>query len=323
MIDGGPRPAAFPLMGRRIWVAGHGGMVGRAVVRRLAQEDCEVVVTPRSALDLSRQADVEDWMAQARPDVVIVAAARVGGIHANSAYPADFIQQNLSISANIIHAAHLCGVRKLLYLGSSCVYPRLAPQPMNEDALLTGPLEATNQWYAIAKIAGIKMCQAYRRQHGRDFITVMPTNLYGPGDNYDPLTSHVPAALIRRFHEAKRDGSSQAMVWGTGRPRREFLYVDDMADACVFALKHWSSEDLLNIGTGHDMSIAHFAEQVAAAVGFGGRIVFDPQRPDGAPRKALDVTRLRRAGWRARTSLEDGLRATYADFLAGGGRLGG
>ncbi|SOD98255.1 GDP-L-fucose synthase family protein [Caenispirillum bisanense] len=319
-VAASPAAVCFPLAGRRIWVTGHTGMVGGALVRRLADLDCHVLTAPRAAVDLTRQAAVEDWMAREHPDVVIVAAAKVGGIHANDSRPAEFIHQNLAIATTVIHAAHVCGVRKLLYLGSSCLYPRLAPQPMTEDALLTGPLEPTNQWYAVAKIAGLKMCQAYRRQYGDDFIAVMPTNLYGPGDTYDHATAHVPAALIRRFHEARLRGDPAVVVWGTGTPRREFLCVDDLADACVFVLERWSSEEPLNVGTGEDVTIATFAAMVAKVVGYDGRIVFDPSRPDGAPRKLLDVSRLGALGWRARTPLESGLRAAYADFLAGGGR---
>lgn len=313
-------PVIFPLNGKRVWVAGHTGMVGGALIRRLRSIDCEVVTASRQALDLTRQADVEDWMADRRPDAIIVAAGRVGGIHANDSYPADFVHDNLMIATNIIHAAHVLSVGKLLYLGSSCVYPRQAPQPMSEDRLLTGALEPTNQWYAVAKIAGIRMCQAYRRQYGRDFISVMPANLYGPGDNYHALNAHVPAALIRRFHEARVRGDAEVTVWGTGTPRREFLYVDDLADACIFALERWSDEGLLNIGTGTDMTISAFADLVASVVGFGGRIVFDTSRPDGAPRRRLDISRMSAAGWRFRTPLREGLKAAYDDFLSGGGR---
>jgi GDP-L-fucose synthase len=252
---------------------------------------------------------------------VFLAAAKVGGIHANDSYPADFISDNLAIALNVIRGAHRNGVRKLLFMGSSCIYPRLAPQPMTEDMLLSGPLEPTNQWYAIAKIAGIKLCQAYRRQHGADFVSVMPTNLYGPGDNYHPDDSHVPAALIRRFHEAKIAGLPSVTVWGTGRPRREFLAVDDLADACVFVMKHYSGDEFVNVGTGEDVTIAEFAQLVAEVVGYGGSLSFDASRPDGTPRKLLDVSKLSALGWRARTPLREGLKIAYADFVAGGGRV--
>jgi GDP-L-fucose synthase len=311
----------FVLKGRRVFVAGHGGMVGAAIVRRLADEDCEIVTAPRRSVDLARQADTERFMQDRKPDVVVVAAAKVGGILANDSFPVDFLADNLAISLNVIAAAHKVGVRKLLFLGSSCVYPREAPQPMREDALLTGPLEPTNQWYAIAKIAGLKLVEAYRRQHGADFVSVMPTNLYGPGDNYHPEHSHVPAALIRRMHEAKLAGASRVTIWGTGKPRREFLFVDDLADACVFVLKSYSDAGFLNVGTGKDLSIAEFARTVAAVVGFTGDFEFDVSRPDGAPQKLLDVSKLEALGWRARTELRAGLAAAYADFRVNGGRL--
>jgi len=308
-------PRSYSLRGKRIWVAGHRGMVGAAICRRLASEDCQVLTAGRDTLDLRRQAEVEDWIARNAPEAVIVAAARVGGIHANATYPTAFLYDNLMIEANIIHAAHEAGVEKLLFLGSSCIYPRLAPQPIPEDALLSGPLEPTNEWYAIAKIAGIKLCQAYRREFGDDFISAMPTNLYGPGDNFHPENSHVPAALIRRFHEAKRAGAPRATVWGTGRPRREFLFVEDLADACVFLLERYSDESHVNVGTGRDVTIAEFAETVRDVVGFRGELVFDPARPDGAPRKLLDVSRLAALGWTARTPLGEGLARTYAWFV--------
>lgn len=308
--------APYSLSGKRVWVAGHGGMVGAAILRRLAREDCELLTVGRDRVDLSRQAETEEWMAASRPQAVFLAAARVGGIHANDAYPADFIYDNLAIESNIVHAAHRIGVEKLLFLGSSCIYPRDAAQPMTESALLTGPLEPTNQWYAIAKIAGIKLCQAYRRQHGCDFISAMPTNLYGPGDNFHPENSHVPAALLRRFHDAKLGGARDVVVWGTGRPRREFLYVEDAADACVHLMRHYSGETHVNVGTGSDVSIAEFAELVRRTVGFEGRIAFDPARPDGAPRKVMDVSALTALGWRAPTALADGLGLYYQWFLA-------
>jgi GDP-L-fucose synthase len=314
-------PILFDLTGKRIYVAGHRGMVGRAIIRRLGQENVGVLTGDRRLLDLTRQDSVENWLSAEKPDVVIVAAAKVGGIAFNSAYPAQFLYDNLAIALNVIHAAYEAGVSKLLFLGSSCIYPRLAPQPLCEDALLTGPLEPTNQWYAIAKIAGLKLVESYRRQYGADFISVMPTNLYGPCDNYHPGRSHVPAALIRRFHEAKVSGATTVTVWGTGTPRREFLCVDDLADACVFLLKRYSGNEFINVGTGEDISIAEFAELVAEVVGFKGQIVFDRSRPDGTPRKLLDVSKLSDLGWRAKTGLREGLVAAYADFIAGEGRM--
>jgi GDP-L-fucose synthase len=314
-------PMLFDLTGKRVFVAGHAGMVGRAIIRRLGNEKCTILTGDRRLLDLTRQESAERWLASEKPDIVIVAAAKVGGIAFNSSYPADFLYDNLAIALNVIHAAYEAGVSKLLFLGSSCIYPRLAPQPMREDALLTGPLEPTNEWYAIAKIAGLKLVEAYRRQYGADFIAVMPTNLYGPGDNYHPEHSHVPAALIHRFHEAKVSGATAVTVWGTGTPRREFLCVDDLADACVFVLQHYSGNEFLNVGTGEDISIADFARLVAAIVGFKGQIVFDTSRPDGTPWKVLDVSKLTQLGWRAKTALREGLIAAYADFLAGGGRM--
>ncbi len=311
----GPTPL-FDLRGRRVFIAGHSGMVGSAILRRLVTEDCELITAPRELVDLARQQATEDFFAAVRPDVVFLCAARVGGIAANSSLPADFIYDNLVIATNVIHAAHKAGVAKLLNLGSSCIYPRLAPQPMTENLLLTAPLEPTNEWYAVAKIAAIKLCDAYRRQHGCDFISVMPTNLYGPGNNHHPEYSHVPAALIRRFHEAKDAAAPEVVVWGTGTPRREFLYVDDLADACVFVMQRWSGEGFLNIGTGEDLTIAEFARLVAETVGYHGRIVFDPTRPDGTPRKLLDVSRIAALGWRATTALREGLAAAYADFLS-------
>ena len=308
------------LVGKRVYVAGHTGMAGSAIVRRLAQENCEVVTAPRAALDLTRQTDVEAFVAKTRPHVVVVAAARVGGIKANMDYPVDYLADNLAIAQNLIAASHKAKVEKLLMLGSTCIYPRLAKQPMSEDQFLTGPFEPTNEWYAMAKAAAIKLCQAYRAQYGDDYVSVMPTNLYGPGDNYHPVESHVVAALIRRFHEANTSGAREVTVWGTGTPKREFLYADDLADACVFVLKHYSSGEILNVGVGEDLSIAGFASAVAKVVGFTGTITFDPSKPDGMPRKLVDVSRLSALGWRATTSLEDGLRLAYADFLAGGGR---
>jgi GDP-L-fucose synthase len=317
-----PAPAALPfdLAGRRVFVAGHRGMVGTALVRRLGSEACEVLMADRGALDLTRQADTGEWLRDNRPDVVIVAAAKVGGIVHNNACPVDFLSDNLAIELSLISGAFAAGVRKLLFLGSSCIYPRLAPQPITEDALLSGPLEPTNEWYAIAKIAGIKLVEAYRRQHGADYISLMPTNLYGPGDNYHPEHSHVPAALIRRFHEAKLAKAPSVTVWGTGTPRREFMAVDDLADACVFALKHYSGDRFLNVGTGRDVTIAEFAQLAAGVVGYDGEIVFDPARPDGTPQKLLDVSQLAKLGWTARTGLREGLAAAYEDFKNGAGR---
>jgi GDP-L-fucose synthase len=309
-------PILFDLRGRRVYVAGHAGMAGRAILRRLEREQCNIITATRHELDLRHSEAVERFMTQAKPDAVIVAAGKVGGILANSAFPADFIADNLAIASNTIGAAHRCGVRKLLYLGSSCIYPRLAPQPMAPEMLLSAPLEPTNQWYAVAKIAGIKLCEAYRLQHGADFISLMPTNLYGPGDNYHPQDSHVPAALLRRFHEAKLAGSETVTVWGTGTPRREFLAVDDLADACVFVMKFYSDLQFLNVGSGADITIAEFATLIADVVGFRGKIEFDASRPDGAPQKLLDVSRINALGWRAQIPLRDGLQRMYADFLA-------
>jgi len=306
----------FDLTNKKVFLAGHRGMVGSAIVRRLRSESCSVLTAGREELDLTRQQAAERYLEQHKPDVVIVAAAKAGGIAANSAFPVDFLVDNLAIAQNLITASHKAKVRKLLFLGSSCIYPRLAPQPMTEEALLTGPLEPTNEWYAVAKIAGIKLCQAYRRQYGCDFISVMPTNLYGPGDNYHPEHSHVPAALIKRFHEAKLAGAPTVVVWGSGKPRREFLYVDDLADACVFVLRQYSGDGFLNVGMGEDVTIAEFASMVAEAVGYKGQFVFDRSKPDGAPRKLLDVSKLRALGWRARIDLKAGLAQTYADFVA-------
>ena len=315
-----PQKPLFDLKGKRVFVAGHRGMVGSAIVRRLASEHCTILIEDRQGLDLTRQAATEGWLDRVKPDVVVVAAARVGGIAYNNAYPVDFLADNLAIELNLIRGAHAAGVGKLLFLGSSCIYPKLAPQPMTEDMLLTGPLEPTNEWYAVAKIAGIKLVEAMRRQHGRDFISVMPTNLYGPGDNYHPEHSHVPAALIRRMHEAKVSGTRTVTVWGSGTPYREFLFVDDLADACAFVLKSYSDVGFLNVGTGTDVTVAEFAGLVAEVVGFKGELAFDRSRPDGTPRKLLDVSKLTALGWRAKTDLRTGLAAAYQDFLAGGGR---
>ncbi|MCP3472130.1 GDP-L-fucose synthase [Bradyrhizobium sp. CCGUVB1N3] len=304
------------MKGKSVYVAGHRGMVGAAMLRRLAREDVRLVTVDRSEVDLRNQAAVFDWFAKTRPQVVFLAAAKVGGIVANDTLRAEFIYDNIAIAANVIQAAHQTGAEKLMFLGSSCIYPKLAPQPLREDSVLTGPLEPTNEPYAIAKIAGIKMAEAYRSQYGSDFISVMPTNLYGPGDNYHPEYSHVVAALIRRFHEAKLSGAASVAVWGTGTPRREFLYVDDMADACVHLMKTYSAAELINIGTGEDVTIAEFARIVADIVGYRGAITFDTSRPDGTPRKLLDVSRLTELGWRARTPLVDGIGHSYSAYLA-------
>jgi GDP-L-fucose synthase len=306
----------FELKGKRVFVAGHRGMVGAALVRRLASEDVELLTVRRSEVDLRDQAAVNSWFAKARPHAVFLAAAKVGGIVANNTLRAEFIYDNLIIATNVIHAAHTQRAEKLMFLGSSCIYPKLAPQPLREDSMLTGLLEPTNEPYAIAKIAGIKMVEAYRSQYGSDFINVMPTNLYGRGDNYHPEYSHVVAALIRRFHEAKLAGAPNVVVWGTGTPRREFLYVDDLADACIHLMKHYSSDELVNIGTGEDITIAEFARVVARTIGYTGTISFDTSRPDGTPRKLLDVGRLAKLGWRAHTSLEEGIRLAYRAYLS-------
>jgi GDP-L-fucose synthase len=316
-------PLLFDLAGRRVMVCGQRGMAGSAIARRLAAEHCDIVTSDRETVDLMRQEPTESWFARSKPDAVFLAAGRVGGIRANSEFPADFIADNLAIALNVMRAALQTGVKKLLFLGSSCIYPKFAPQPMSEDTLLSGALEPTNEWYAIAKISGLKLAQAYRRQHGADFISVMPTNLYGPGDNYHPLDSHVPAALIRRFHEAKTAGAPSVVVWGSGRARREFMAADDLGDACVFVMKHYSGEGFLNVGTGEDITIHDFARLVAKVVGFIGELKFDASRPDGMPQKLLDVSKLTALGWKAKTPLRDGLAAAYADFISGGGRRRG
>ena len=310
-----PLKRPFSLSGGRVWVAGHRGMVGSAIVRRLQDEKCELLLCDRATVDLRDQREVFGWMDAERPDVVVLAAAKVGGILANDRFPADFIYENLVIETNVIEAARRAGVRKLVFLGSSCIYPRSAPQPMAEGSLLTGPLEATNQWYAVAKIAGVKLCQAYRRQHGCDFISVMPTNLYGPNDNFDLETSHVLPALLRKFHEAKVSGAESVTVWGSGRPRRELMHVDDCADAVVHLLKHYSGEEIINIGTGEDIEIKDLASLIRQIVGYRGAIEFDSSKPDGTPRKLLEVSRLEGLGWRARIDLSDGIRATYDWYL--------
>jgi GDP-L-fucose synthase len=306
----------FELAGKTVFVAGHRGMVGSALVRRLAKENVELLTVSRSEVDLRDQAAVDRWFAARRPQAVFLAAAKVGGIVANSTLRAEFLYENLAIATNVIHAAHVNRCEKLMFFGSSCIYPKLAVQPLREESMLTGPLEPTNEPYAIAKIAGIKMVEAYRSQYGSNFISVMPTNLYGRGDNYHPEYSHVVAALIRRFHEAKTSGAKNVVVWGTGTPRREFLFVDDLADACIHLMKTYSSGELVNIGTGVDIAIAEFARLVAATVGYSGEISFDTSRPDGTPRKLLDVNRLAKLGWRVKTSLEDGLKLAYQAYLS-------
>jgi len=317
MISTLPKPIAslpYDLNGKRVWIAGHRGMVGSALVRRLRNESCELLTVNRADLDLTQLAAVQAWLAGARPQVVAVAAAKVGGILANDTYPADFLRDNLLIEAGIIHAAFLAGVEKLLFLGSSCIYPRLAPQPIEESALLTGPLEPTNEWYAVAKIAGIKLCQAYRKQHGCDFISAMPTNLYGPGDNFELSTSHVIPALMRKAHEAKRGETSQLVVWGSGTPRREFLHVDDCADALVHILKRYSMPEHINVGCGEDYTISELAALVARTAGFNGEIAYDRTKPDGTPRKLLSIEKLKALGWSPKVRLAEGLAQTYRWF---------
>jgi GDP-L-fucose synthase len=304
----------FDLRGMRVWVTGHRGTVGSAICRRLASEPCDVITIDKADLDLRRQADVESWFAATRPDVVILSAATVGGIGPNFAHPADFIYNNLAIQNAVIPAAHHYEAKKLIFLGSSCIYPRSAPQPFQETALLSGPLEPTNQWYATAKIAGVKMCQAFRSQHGCDFISVMPSNIYGPGDNFHPENSHAAAALLRKIHEAKTSGRDEVTVWGSGTPRREWLFVDDLADAIVFLLRYYSAADPINIGSGQEVTIRELATSIARIVGYPGRLTFDKSRPDGMPRKIVDTSRLRTLGWTAPTTLEIGLAKTYEWF---------
>lgn len=307
---------AFDLRNKRIFVAGHRGMVGAALTRRLAAEACEVLVAPRDALNLLDQAAVRTWMAEHRPDAVILAAAKVGGILANDTYPADFLYENLVIETNVIEAAFRSEVSKLLFLGSSCIYPKMAPQPIQEDALLTGPLEPTNEAYAIAKIAGLKLCQAYRHQYGVDFISAMPTNLYGPGDNFDLTKSHVIPALIRKAHEARLSGAESLPIWGTGAPRREFLHVDDAADALVHLLRAYSGAQHVNVGAGYDLTILELATMIAEVVGFQGTIVVDPTRPDGTLRKLMDISTLTATGWHPKIDLRVGLESTYQWYLS-------
>jgi GDP-L-fucose synthase len=307
--------AIFPLAGKRVWVAGHRGMVGSALTRRLAVEACEILTVGRETLDLTRQAEVEAWVAQARPEAIFLAAARVGGIGANAARPAEFLAENLAIQTNVIEAARRTGVTRLLFLGSSCIYPRLAPQPIPEEALLTGPLEPTNEAYAIAKIAGLKLVQAHRRQHGLDWISAMPTNLYGAGDNFDPETSHVLPALIGKAHAAKLAGAPRMTIWGTGAPRREFLHVDDGADALVWLMTRYSGDLHVNVGSGEDLTVRALAELVCEVVGFTGEIVSDPSRPDGTPHKLMSGDRLKALGWRPKIGLREGIAETYGWYL--------
>lgn len=307
--------ASYRIEGKKVWVAGHLGMVGSAIVRRLASEGCDILTVPRSELDLRRQADVEAWLADRKPDAIFMAAATVGGILANDTRPAEFLYDNIMIETNVIHSAMRTGVEKLLLLGSSCIYPRLAPQPIPEAALLSGPLEPTNQWYAIAKIAGIKLCQAYRRQYGCDFISAMPPNLYGPNDNFDPFSSHVLPALLLKAHRARIEGRQELELWGTGAPRREFLYVDDLTDALVYVMKTYSEEETLNVGAGYDVTIAELAQTIMRVVGFAAQLRFDVSKPDGTPQKLMDSGRLQKMGWKPTTSLEEGVRKLYASFL--------
>ncbi len=308
----------------KIYVAGHRGLVGSAIVRRMQADGYEnLLLRTSSELDLREQLEVRDFFSSEKPDYVILAAAKVGGILANDTYPAEFLYDNLMMEVNVIHAAHLSGVKKLLALGSTCIYPKMASQPLNEDALLSGPLEPTNEWYAVAKIAGIKMCQAYRRQYGSHFIAAMPTNLYGKGDNFDLEKSHVMPAMIRKFHEAKLAGSDQVMLWGTGSPLREFLHVDDLADACLFLLENYDEPGIINIGVGEDLKIAELADIVRDVVGFKGEIVYDTTKPDGTPRKLVDTARINALGWKAKIGLHDGIRQTYEWFLENTGNLRG
>lgn len=300
---------------RRIWVAGHKGMVGSAIARNLVKRGDEVVKADRTVVDLRNQIAVEVWLKQNRPDAIIFAAAKVGGIYANDAFPADFIYDNLAIETNVIHSAHAAGVDRLVFLGSSCIYPKFAPQPIKEESLLTGPLEPTNEWYAIAKIAGIKLCQAYRKQYGRRYISVMPCNLYGPNDNFDLTTSHVLPALIRKFHEAAKEGRHEVVVWGTGAPLREFLHVDDLARGVIFCLDHYDTYEHINCGAGDEISIRDLAELVARVVGFSGKIRFDTTKPDGTPRKLMDSSRIAALGWKPEISLEEGIAGAYQWYL--------
>jgi GDP-L-fucose synthase len=305
----------YHLLGKRVWVAGHRGMVGSALLRRLAREDCTLLTVERDAVDLTRQVEVEEWMRQMKPQAIFLAAATVGGILANDSAPVPFLYNNLAIATNVIHAAAAVNVEKLIYLGSSCIYPRLAPQPLTENSLLTGPLEPTNEWYAIAKIAGVKLCQAYRKQCNCDFVSTMPTNLYGPGDNFDLTTSHVVPALMRKAHEAKIKGDAELVIWGSGSPRREFLHVDDAADALTYVMTRSANESLINIGSGSDLTILELAEMIARVVGFCGKIVLDRSKPDGTPRKLLDTSKISSLGWQQKIGLQEGLANTYDWFV--------
>lgn len=317
MPDGAPAAShdVFPLRGKRVYVAGHRGMVGAACARHLTAQGAEVITSDRATVDLRRQDQVEAFMAKARPDAMVVAAAKVGGILANDTYPAEFLYDNLMIEANLIEAAHRCDVNRALFLGSSCIYPREAANPINEDALLTGPLEKTNEWYAVAKIAGIKLCQAYRRQYGRDYISAMPCNLYGPGDYFHPTRSHVIPALLQRFHDAAQNKVPTVTCWGSGTPRREFMHVDDVAEACGFLLRTYSGEGHLNIGTGSDITIRELAGEIARVTGFKGDIAWDTTKPDGTMLKRMDVSRIGALGWKARIGFREGLESTYRWFL--------
>lgn len=313
----------YSLRGKRVWVAGHRGMVGSALLRRLEKEDCIPLTVERAEVDVTRQEQVEAWLSKSRPQAIFLGAAKVGGIVANDSAPAQFLYDNLAIAANVIHAAAATQVQKLLFLGSSCIYPKLAPQPIPENALLTGPLEPTNEWYAIAKIAGLKLCQAYRRQFGCDFVSAMPTNLYGPGDNFDPTTSHVIPALMRKAHEAKISGAAELIVWGSGTPRREFLHVDDAADALLHLMTYYSGDTHVNVGSGSEITILELANLIAGVVGFKGRILMDASKPDGTPRKLLDTCKLASLGWQPKIGLEEGLASTYRWFASHFGQEGG
>lgn len=301
----------FSLQGKRIWIAGHRGMVGSAIIRRLQRENCTILTVSREEVDLTKQSEANQWLAQHQPEVIFLAAAKVGGIFVNSQQPAEFLYDNLMIEANIIDAAKQYNVKKLLFLGSSCIYPKFTEQPISESALLTGPLEPTNQWYAIAKIAGIKLCQAYRQQYGCDFISAMPTNLYGPGDNFDSNTGHVIPGMMANFHTAKQNNSAHTTIWGTGKPKREFLHVDDLADALVLLMQNYSGPDPINVGSGQDLSILELAHLIAKTVEFTGKIIHDHDKPDGTPRKLLDISKIKHLGWEPKISLAAGLRSTY------------
>ena len=307
---------AYNLSNKNIWVAGHRGMVGSAVCRQLENEDCNIIKAGRDEVNLVNQAEVNDWMNAVKPDAIVLAAAKVGGIQANNNYPVDFLYENLMIEANIIHAAHLNKVERMLFLGSSCIYPRLADQPIKEDSLLSGALEPTNEWYAIAKITGIKLIQAYRKQYGYDWISAMPTNLYGPGDNYDLNTSHVLPALLRKFHEAKISKSSEVTVWGSGKPLREFMHCDDLANALLFLLKNYSDYEHINVGSGDEVSIRELVDVIAEVVGFEAKIIWDKSKPDGTPRKLMDTSNLHKLGWKDHRSLFDGISHTYEHWLS-------